>query len=443
MDDRDLTILTKDQSTTLEVLQKYGFASSATDLCLLTGGLVSDYFINEDKSLKGRSTFVWTNTKTKNNEVYDISGKGNVFFSPDCWRSRSIRPVLKSHSVFSEQYKNRTKGYNGTEEVEYGEYPQEAVPLKMQRKLESEYTKGMKKTGRSYTFDKTENKNHKDEFEPIKYEEYEYQDKKYIRVKANTSYGKDISVLLSNGAKYKTDDYVWIEVTPVKWLIDEETESLISKRCLVSGIRFPDIKEYLNKYMIKDLTQSEIYNYVEFNLMAEKSTIEDKKEEIKKAELEKLILAKQKIKEAAELLNSPQDKVNFDRIKVDNLRSFIFKNNGNPTEKGYIEFDDFFRDNAILRIIDLSKLELDNVNITNMDFSGTNIHIDPQAIYNKDMTGVNASDVSFSPFLDIFDDVILNGAIINDSEALIDLDRLKSYDENTVIGEEANSKITR
>ena len=94
----------------------------------------------------------------------------------------------------------------------------------------------------------------------------------------------------------------------------------------------------------------------------------------------------------------------------------------------------------ILRMLDLSQLDLTNVNITYMDFSGTNIHINPQTIYNKDMTGVNAIGVHFSPFRDNFDDVILNGALINDYEAMIDLSKLRSYDANTIIKKEVVAK---
>ena len=145
------------------------------------------------------------------------------------------------------------------------------------------------------------------------------------------------------------------------------------------------------------------------------------------------MLAKQKLKEVAELLNSPQGSLKIDKIKIDDLENLVFKNNGKINENGYIEFEEFFKDNMILRLIDLSDLDLSDVDIRNMNFSGTNVHIDPQTIYNKDMTGVNATDVHFSPFLDIFDNVILDGAIIDSPEVIIDIDKLKSYDENTVI----------
>lgn len=166
---------------------------------------------------------------------------------------------------------------------------------------------------------------------------------------------------------------------------------------------------------------------------------EDKLKEFRKLQIERIMLAYQKFKEIAELLNDTKMDLKFDKVKIDNLSSIIFKDNGNPTEKGFVEFEDFFRGNMILRMLDLSDLDLTNVNITHMDFSGTNIHINPQIIYNKDMSGVNALDVHFSPFTDNFDDVILDGALINDYEAMIDLTRLRSYSDTTVIKKEVIS----
>ena len=450
MNNPNLTIMTLEEAQTLGAIQKNGIVAANTDLSLLTGGLVSDYFVDNDKTLKGRAGFFWTRTATKNNSIYDISGKGSIYSVPANWRCRAIRPVLESPEVFSEVSKWKDEGYK-VEEVEYGEYPQDAPPAKMQKKLEAAYSKGMNKTGRNYTFDSTNSKEEESKFNPVTYDEYEYLGKRYIRIKANTAYG-GCKVKLSNGKDYVDGDIVWIEVSPVKWLLDNDTKKLIAKRGLVSGIRFNDkkdydgdfnkseIKKYLDTYLIRDLTQTPSFDKKHEMTPIEKEEIKENLEDVRKKQMERLLLAKQKLKEAAELFNDLDSKTSFDKIKIDNLRQLIFKNNGQVGENGFIEFDDFFRDNELLRIIDLSDLDLENVDITNMDFSGTNIHIDPQTIYNKDMTGVNALDVHFSPFLDSFDDVILDGTKINDKEAIIDLDKVKSYNEDTIIEQGAIKK---
>ena len=169
---------------------------------------------------------------------------------------------------------------------------------------------------------------------------------------------------------------------------------------------------------------------------------ESKQKEInnlKQKQIERIKEAYKLFKELAELLNNSKlEELNLEKIKLDKIKEIFFKNNGLPNEKGYIEISDFFRNNMILRMIDLSTIDLTNVNIRNMDFSGTNIQINPQTIYNKDMINVNAKGIHF-PFYYSFEDTILDGCIIDDWEAMIDLDKVKSYNNSTYIGK-ANKK---
>ena len=161
------------------------------------------------------------------------------------------------------------RGWNGTEEVTYGEYPQYAPASYMQKTLDNLYiTRRIQKIRENYTFDSTPYNEYSKGFHPITYDVYQYNDKKYIRVKMN-SYFDGNAVQLSNGEKYKDGDYVWIEISPVVWLVDHKTKTLVSKRGLLSGIRFhtdkrkyngdfktTEMKEYLDKYMSRDLFQS-------------------------------------------------------------------------------------------------------------------------------------------------------------------------------------------
>ena len=274
-----------DKEEQLEVIKKYGTKVAITDLCILTGCYLerkSDYtHIAEDYSLAGRTGAFWTKSERRKllgfDEVFvsNMDGDKSLRGLEDLYVA--IRPVLHSTDIFSQISLNRTKGYNGTEEVEYGEYPQQAVSENMQMTLELKYNMGMNKTGRNYTFNSLPHKyGGSGEVTPITYEEYEYQGKKYIRIKANFGDSKFTDHLLSNGIEYGSRDYVWVEVSPVKWLIDDKTGLLISKKGLVSGIRFTnsdlyhhadfsktEMKEYLDKYMIHDLTQSVRLGYVQ------------------------------------------------------------------------------------------------------------------------------------------------------------------------------------
>ena len=277
----------------LEVIRKYGTKAAITDLCVLTGSYLcknTDYNIDEDKSLTGRTSWFWTRSDDGDNDVCAVNQHGRRYDRYRYLRDGAVRPALQSSVIFSQISPNRVRGYNGTEEVEYLEYPQNAVDSRMQNILESEYyNRGMNETGGSYTFDSVKNDDYDTGFKPITYKEYEYQGKKYIRIKANSDAKR---FKLSNGVEYRNGDYVWVEVSPVKWLIDDRTGILISKKGLVSGIRFLDkrtnykgdfdrteMKEYLDKYMLRDLTQAVTSTRVQNMIPEEKAQFEEEKKQ--------------------------------------------------------------------------------------------------------------------------------------------------------------------
>lgn len=303
MNNQDLTLLSEgqiwgnDKESQLEVIRKYGTKAAITDLCVLTGSYLcedTDYNIDEDSSLKGRTSWFWTRSDDNDNDVRAVNKHGDRddLFRYLCYGA--VRPALQSSVIFSQISPNRVRGYNGTEEVEYGEYPQYAADSRMQSILESEYNRGMNKTGRSYTFDSVKYDDYDTGFNPVTYEEYEYQGKKYIRIRANSDFDGN-KFKLSNGVEYRDGDYVWVEVSPVKWLIDDRTGILVSKIGLVSGIRFLDrnhnykgdfsrteMKEYLDRYMIRDLTQTATFTRVQDMTPEEKAQFEEERKQAEK-----------------------------------------------------------------------------------------------------------------------------------------------------------------
>ena len=300
MNSQDLTLLSEGQiwgnsnESQLEVIRKYGTKAAITDLCILTGSYLCEdtyYNIDEDKSLTGRTSWFWTRSDDGDNKVRAVNKYGNSRIKYRYKRNGAVRPALQSSVFFSQISPNRVRGYNETEEVEYGEYPQNAADSRMQNILEPEYNRGMNKTGRSYTFDSVRYDDYDTGFKPVTYEEYEYQGKKYIRIKANSDFD-GTKFKLSNGVKYRDGDYVWVEVSPVKWLIDDRTGILISKKGLVSGIRFLDkstnykgdfdrteMKEYLNRYMFRDLTQTVTFTRVQNMTPEEKERFEEEQKQ--------------------------------------------------------------------------------------------------------------------------------------------------------------------
>ena len=297
MDNLELTLLSDGQiwgnssEPQLEVIKKYGTKAAITDLCVLTGSYLSKDTVDEDSSLKGRISCFWTRSDDNNNDVRTVIEDGLMIGSYRYHRDGAVRPALQSSVIFSQISTNRVRGYNGTEEVEYGEYPQYAAVSRMQSILESEYNRGMNKTGRSYTFDSVKYDDYDTGFKPVTYEEYEYQGKKYIRIRANSCFDGN-NFKLSNGVEYRNGDYVWVEVSPVKWLIDDRTGILISKMGLVSGIRFLDkgtnykgdfsrteMKEYLDRYMICNLTQTVTFTRVQNMTPEEKERFEEEQKQ--------------------------------------------------------------------------------------------------------------------------------------------------------------------
>lgn len=264
MNNQELTLLSVEQiwgNSQLEVLKKYGTKIAATDLCILTRGCVRyEDYVDEDKSLTGRTCVAWTKTVNKYVKEIFIDGLCSCCgYINDI--SCVIRPVLQNSTI---SLPSTVSDPNIIMEIEYGEYPQNAPSATMQKELEKEYKKGMNKTGRSYTFSSSPCDDFDTLFKPITYDEYEYHGKKYIRVRAIAEY-PDYESILSNGLACKDGDYFWVQVSPVKWLIDDKTGLLISKKGLVAGIGFGDVKYYDG--MSYDFDKSELKKYLDTHMM--------------------------------------------------------------------------------------------------------------------------------------------------------------------------------
>ena len=298
MNNQDLTLLSEGQiwgnssEKQLEVLRKYGTKAAISDLCVLTGSYLcedTDYNVADSSlnNLNGRTSWFWTKTNGGNINVRAVDKAGNRCCIYRYLRTGVVRPALQSSAIYSQISPNKVRGYNDTYEVEYGEYPQYAVDDRMQRILESELNRGLNKTGRNYTFDSTKYDDYDTGFKGITYDEYEYQGRKFIRVKANSDFDGG-RFELSNGIEYRDGDFVWVEVSPVKWLVDDRTGTLISKIGLVSGIRYLDrgtnyrgnfdrteMKSYLDKHMSRDLFQSAVLTRVQDMSPEEKKQYEE------------------------------------------------------------------------------------------------------------------------------------------------------------------------
>ena len=76
---------------------------------------------------------------------------------------------------------------------------------------------------------------------------------------------------LSEDKIIEIDKPYWIKVSPIEWLIDYDTKTVISKKILIAGIQFNQrfgkfsydnsfIYKYLNEIFVKDIIPSKIVN---------------------------------------------------------------------------------------------------------------------------------------------------------------------------------------
>ena len=254
----------------LDILEKRGIKAAITDFSILLGAYVSDNnHIDNDSSLEGRTGYYWTKSDYGDNDARVVNGLGNVAMLVN--RSGGARPALPFSSIFSIPTNGESgkRARDGILEVEYGYYPQKAASKDMQERLERAYRSGsISRTINSYTTDSRKYYAHGEKFLAKQHEEYEYNGKRYVRVEANSCFDGE-NFTLSNGEQYRNGDNVWVEVSPVKWLVDEKAKIMITDKLIFSGVQFDhtrgyhtenfdktDIKTFMDRYLSKDLEQS-------------------------------------------------------------------------------------------------------------------------------------------------------------------------------------------
>ena len=271
----DFTFLTQEQyfgSDKLEILEKRGTKAAITDFSILLGAYVSNNIhIENDNSLEGRTGYYWTKSYNGRNDARVVTAAGSGDYDPVNGRNGGARPALPFSSISSIPTNGESgkRARDGILEVEYGYYPQKAVSKDMQERLERAYRSGsISRTRNSYTTDSRKYDAYNKKFLAKQHKEYEYNGKRYVRVEANSYYdGGDFT--LSNGEQYRDGDDVWVEVLPVKWLVDEKSRMMITEKLIFAGVQFnkernyhtrdfdrTDIKTFMDRYLSRDLIQS-------------------------------------------------------------------------------------------------------------------------------------------------------------------------------------------
>ena len=270
----NFTFLTQEQffeDDKLDIFKKRGTKAAVTDFSILLGAYVSDHHVDNDSSLEGRTGYYWTKSDYGESYARGVHGTGNRCYYNVCLRNGGARPALSFSSISSIPTNGESgkRARDGVLEVEYGYYPQKAVSRDMQERLEQAYRRGnISKTRNTYTTDSEKYNAYSRTFKAKTHEEYEYNGKRYVRVEANSDFGGN-QFTLSNGENYRDGDNVWVEVLPVKWLVDEKTRTMITEKLIFSGVQFnkegnyhtrdfdrTDIKTFMDRYLSRDLVQS-------------------------------------------------------------------------------------------------------------------------------------------------------------------------------------------
>ncbi len=239
-----VTLLSREQvfgKDEINIFNKIGRSATITDFAVLLGGFENNGF-----------GYYWI----KSDNIYNIiNATGYKDYEYRTNRENGIRPVIPYSKIKNDSSYEITNE-DGITEVEYGEYPQNAVDNILQEKLEELYkNNNLTETGKTYTTDSRKYNEWYKGFLPQEHIEYEFDDKKYVRIKANPCW--DRLLKLSNGEEYKDGDYVWVEVSKIKWLIDKKNDIALSKDILVSGIQFDNKEKYTGAF-----ENSNIYKYL-------------------------------------------------------------------------------------------------------------------------------------------------------------------------------------
>ena len=261
----DFTFLTEEQcfgdeqgKGQLDILKKRGTKAAITDFSILLGAYVSNNHVDNDSSLEGRTGEYWTKIDDINiSDPIVVNSNGSELYGFFVKRNVGVRPALSFSDLGSipTNGKIKRRARDGVLEVEYGYYPQKAAQKDIQNILEKMYSDRMlTETRNSYTADSRKINEYDEEFLEKKYEEYEYSRKRYVRVEAK-SWQFPIRSQLSNGENYNEGDKIWVEVQPVKWLIDEKAKVMITDKLIFSGVRYNDIQDFMNNYLSKEMFQ--------------------------------------------------------------------------------------------------------------------------------------------------------------------------------------------
>ena len=284
--------------------------------------------------------------------------------------------------------------------------------------------------------------------------------KKTGKVFKNNSNGTKYYVYEIEGLKYIKMGSSWIRVKPLEWVTDPKRKNIDLKYKHNNKYREMFCEWDIKNLLVYDSDDSEQNKEIDSRIkkFKEISTIEEEKqrEEKRKKQIEEEISKKEQIEKSKEEEISKIEEEIFGllktiRQKVDTLselrgskKSIMF------TQKVLIDmeylivkFDDHIEFNKeyipYLRFIDLSYIDSKNLKVSGIDFRGTNIRIDPQKVYNKDLSYSKFDDQNFA-FKD-FSGCDLRGTDLSNEVDCVGYENAIT-DDNTILPNDVIGKKT-
>ena len=299
-DDIKFTLLTKEEyldkdsrnpfkhDYQLEAIKKYGKKILNTTLVKLT---------------EGDEGYSWTKTKGTGNKVGVIDFTGDYLELESNYFRAGIRPVLKLPGRVDKVFPGVKPYYDGQcEFVELGEYPQYISADDIDFLLEEDYKANkLKKTGRVFHINNQ-----------ICEEYFGFNGKKFIRYKVDLRFYK--SVYIHRRFEKENGEYAWLDVRPVRWLVDK-TDTLISEYNLLSGVSFSidgydgnfentEMYDFLNNVMFRDMFQ-------DYLTKKEEIKNESQKEEVKKEPKDNILQMIRGLLDKTKEIKDENDKINI------------------------------------------------------------------------------------------------------------------------------------
>lgn len=256
--------------TALDVIKKRKTKAVITDYAIILGGYVSNF--DDGSNLKYRigSYFTGSYNESSVGIVYD---DGKNYYTSLKRRDTGIRLVMPFKDKIPSNNGIVLEKPDGVLEVEYGYYPQDSVSIELEEELNNKFlNNNISVTGNIHHFDLDGN--------ITTTEVYEFNEKRFVFVKANF-YRNRNSYKLSNEKIYKNGSYVWIEVKPIKWLIDKKSNLMIMEKILFEGVSFEDADDFINKYLKNEMFNVENVQMVDVTNDKDCNTLKDELNKIR------------------------------------------------------------------------------------------------------------------------------------------------------------------